>query len=271
MKNIDISQIVDPTSLQPFTGNSLKFLQDYNAENLAAIIEAIVIGNLGSYSLTVPYVINGCVVSDAGKDVTAGEIFYGGKYFTTTAVNGSTNVARFILTKTQDATADPLEFTDGASKTVHDIFTYVATDVASGGDFTSANLVSLYGSKYSDDKYLATLSSSSTSYATITGLTVTTPNDGKTRTCWITANTTFNYSSSVANGAFLQLWDGSAELRATRCFLSVVSVNVDTAILQMTVTYKGDIPPNTTISARVKMVNSASSNYVDSSLSIMEI
>ena len=144
MKNIDITQVVSPTSKQPFTANSLKFLQDYNAENFAAIVKAFITQSIGSYSLTVPYVISGCVITDSNKDVTAGEIFYGGKFFTTTAVNGSTNVAQFVLTKTQDATADPLIFTDGGSKSVHDIYTYVATDTATPGDFDATNLVDIF-------------------------------------------------------------------------------------------------------------------------------
>lgn len=146
MKRISVNQIVSPTSRQPFTGRSLTFLQDALDEDKAAFIKAMITANKGSYSLTVPYVISGCVVSDSNKDVTAGEIFYGGKFYETTAVNGTTNTARFILTKTQDATADPLVFTDSVSKNVHDIYKYVPTDVASGGDFLSTDLVSAYGS-----------------------------------------------------------------------------------------------------------------------------
>jgi hypothetical protein len=179
MKNIDISQIVEPTALQPFTANSLKFLQDYNSEDKAAIIKALVITNLGSYSLTVPYVISGCTVSDSGKDVTAGEIFYGGAFYETTAINGTTNIARFIKTKTQDAVADPLIFTDSSSKSVHDIYKYVATDVASGGDFTSANLVSLYGTSVNVQYTEATSTITGTSYADITGFSHTITVDGK--------------------------------------------------------------------------------------------
>ena len=145
MKKISVNQIISVTRKQPFTGNSLKFLQDALDEDKAGIIKAFITQSIGSYSLTTPYVISGCVVSDAGKDVTAGEIFYGGKFYQTTAVNGTTNVAKFILTKTQDAVADPLEFTNGDILNVHDIYKYVATDVASGGDFTSADLVSAYG------------------------------------------------------------------------------------------------------------------------------
>jgi hypothetical protein len=144
MKNINTSFVVDPLVRQPFTALSLAFLQSSRDENLAAIVKALIISNKGAYSLTAPYVISGCVVSDTFKDVTAGEIFYGGKFYTTTAVNGTTNTARFILTKTQDLTADPLTFTDSTVKNVHDIYTYVPTDVASGGDFTAIDLDSVY-------------------------------------------------------------------------------------------------------------------------------
>lgn len=161
MKKISTTQIDDANDkLQPFTGHSLKFLQDALDEDKAAIIKALVTSNLGSYSLTVPYVISGCVVTDSGKDVTAGEIFYGGKYYETTAVNGTTNIARFILTKTQDATADPITFSDSSTGSVHDIYKYVATDVASGGDFDATDLVSLYGT--------TTITTSTSAQTTIT-------------------------------------------------------------------------------------------------------
>jgi len=173
-KRIDTTQIVSPTSKQPLTGRSLAFLQDYNEEDKAAIIKALVISNLGSYSLTVPYVISGCVVSDSNKDVTAGEIFYGGKFYETTAVNGVTNVAQFILTQTQDATADPLVFSDSVSKNVHNIFKYVATDVASGGDFDATDLVSVYGvGRIAVELTNASQVDSSASYVDMTSLSYT--------------------------------------------------------------------------------------------------
>jgi hypothetical protein len=224
MKNIDISQIVEPTALQPFTANSLKFLQDYNTEDKAAIIKALVITNLGSYSLTVPYVISGCTVSDSGKDVTAGEIFYGGAFYETTAINGTTNIARFIKTKTQDAVADPLIFTDSSSKSVHDIFKYVGTDVASGGDFTSANLVSLYGTSVNVQYTDATSTITGTSYADITGFSHTITVAGKYEIT-LKTNAVLDEStgggggtSIVGQGEF-RLWNDSdsVELDYTSC------------------------------------------------------
>ena len=181
MKKIDTLQVTDPSTLQPFTARSLKFLQDATAEDVAGIIKSIVTSNLGSYSLTVPYVISGCVASDSNKDVTAGEVFYGGKYYETTAVDGSTNVAQFILTLSQDATADPVIFSDSSSKNVHNIYKYVPTDVASGGDFDATDLVSLYGTKIAEQITLASQSTSSATYVDMTGLTYTTPADGVTR------------------------------------------------------------------------------------------
>ncbi len=180
MKKISVNQIISVTRKQPFTGNSLKFLQDALDEDKAGIIKAFITQSVGSYSLTTPYVISGCVVSDAGKDVTAGEIFYGGKYYETTAVNGTTNVAQFILTKTQDAVADPLEFTNGDILNVHDIYKYVATDVASGGDFTSAALVSAYGSgKIAVELTNATQTDSGGTYIDMTSLSYTIPKTAK--------------------------------------------------------------------------------------------
>ena len=180
MKKISVNQIISVTRKQPFTGNSLKFLQDALDEDKAGIIKAFITQSIGSYSLTTPYVISGCVVSDAGKDVTAGEIFYGGKYYETTAVNGTTNVAQFILTKTQDAVADPLEFTNGDILNVHDIYKYVATDVASGGDFDSYNLVSAYGSgKIAVELTNATQTDSGGTYIDMTSLSYTIPKTAK--------------------------------------------------------------------------------------------
>jgi hypothetical protein len=238
MKNIDITQIVSPTSKQPFTANSLKFLQDYNAENLASVIKSIITTNLGSYSLTVPYVISGCVVSDAGKDVTAGEIFYGGKYYATTAVDGTTNVARFILTKTQDGVADPLEFTNGDSKNVHDIFTYVATDVASGGDFTSANLVSAY--PYSSSQYPVDFSTSSATDVDL-GASITTPNDGITRN-WVIQGKCNGVLNAVGSMT-MNLYIGSV---ADFCLIETLSASNtrNTMVVGPIVT---SVPPNTII------------------------
>ena len=183
MKKISVNQIISVTRKQPFTGNSLKFLQDALDEDKAGIIKAFITQSIGSYSLTTPYVISGCVYDNTSLyGVTAGEIFYGGKYYQTTAIanNTSTNIPRFVLTKTQDAVADPLEFTNGDILNVHDIYKYVATDAASGGDFDATDLVSAYGSgKIAVELTNATQTDSVGTYIDMTSLSYTIPKTAK--------------------------------------------------------------------------------------------
>jgi hypothetical protein len=275
MKNIDISQIVEPTALQPFTANSLKFLQDYNSEDKAAIIKALVITNLGSYSLTVPYVISGCTVSDSGKDVTAGEIFYGGAFYETTAINGTTNIARFIKTKTQDAVADPLIFTDSSSKSVHDIYKYVGTDVASGGDFDSSDLVSVYGvGRITVDVKPANQVTTSNTYADLTLATYTTPNDGKTRTWLISASSTISFDPVIATtiGGKLNIFSGSI-LAESQFKIDVSTAFINSASGTVTVQRIVSIAPNTVVKAQILSLTSASGNinFNDNLFSMVEI
>jgi hypothetical protein len=272
MKRIDTTQIVSPTSKQPFTGRSLAFLQDYNEEDKAAFIKALITSNLGSYSLTVPYVISGCVVSDAGKDVTAGALFYGGKYYETTAVNGATNVARFILTQTQDATADPLIFSDSVSKTVHNIFKYIPTDVASGGDFTSAALVSAYGSsKITSQIESVNQNTTSTSYIDLTASTYTTPNDGITRTWLIQGKTNVRFSGSTGDGGKLQiLVDGVSE-DISESYLDVLAVNVDLYLGVCTCITVMSVPPNKVIKLQIASTNGGGIDFNNNKFIIVEI
>jgi hypothetical protein len=230
MKKIITSNVVDPSILQPFTAQSLRFLQESKEDDVAAIIKALVISNLGSYSLGTPYVISGCVVSDSGKDVTAGEIFYGGKYYQTTAVNGTTNVARFILTASQDATADPLTFSNSSVFNVHTIYKYIPTDVATGGDFTSANLVDLYTGSTNKFTFYAerlTARNETTGTPPIDAaaqiFTFTTPNDGKIRDVLITlvskldatyAGFPFGYNTNIKQATVLVNTTGIIQLPA---------------------------------------------------------
>lgn len=273
MKKIETNQET-ATAWSPFKVESKAFLQSASAENYEALIKSIVISNLGSYSSTVPYVVEGCVLSNLNKDISAGVVFYNGVFYNVSAITGGTAPLEFQLETTADGTADPTTFSDGSSHNIHlDYhFTTYSAGAAPTPSFSATDLVSLYGTaKITQNLQLATLSSSSTSYATITGLTYTTPNDGKTRTFMITGNTSFNFSTSTGNGAFLQIWNGSSELAVNENYLSIVAVNVDTAKLPISVCYVGSIAPNTTISLRVKMANSAASNYLNSSLVIVEI
>jgi hypothetical protein len=265
MEVISISQISDPNKQQPFTGLSLEFLQNALRKDDAGIIETLVTKIVGSYSLTVPYVISGCVVTDSNKDVTAGKIFYGGKFYETTSVNGTTNVARFILTKTQDTTADPITFSNGSTGSVHDIYKYVPTDTASGGDFIATDLVYLAStsSVIAQQITLASQLTSSSTYVDMTGLTYTTPNDGLTRKYKLTLKSdsdldgTGGFGSSIAQ-AFYRIYNDtdSTELDESQTS-TVIFVNSSTqdvgAVVTANCTTIVSLAPNKVIKCQFKL------------------
>ena len=111
MKRIDTSFINDPSIQQPFTGNSLDFLQDANKQMVEAICIAIIEARGLTYSTSVPYKI-------VDKSPTYSYIFFNGElYYFNEAALALANVA--VINTTPDATADPLVFSDNVNRNVH--------------------------------------------------------------------------------------------------------------------------------------------------------
>lgn len=164
MKIIDTSKAVDPNKQQPFSTRSLYFLQRAFQENYKYIASAIV-GT--SYDENTPYVIDGCVLSNADKDITNGHIFYKGLVYTVHGMTGSTGTPiRFLETLTPDATADPTMFSDGTIENVHIDHDYDALDSATVTyDFSATDLV------YFNNQSNLTLLNSWTAYNPGTPLT----------------------------------------------------------------------------------------------------
>jgi len=272
MKNINTNQIIDPSSEQPFTGRSLKFLQDYNAENLAGVVKAFILNSVGSYSLTVPYVISGCVVSDSNKDVTDGEIFYGGKFYNLTGVNGTTNVAQFSAVKTQDPSADPLKFTDGVNKNVHDIFTFVGTDTPTAGTFASTDLVSAYGAgKLSFTYQSPDQNTTSTSFIDLTGSTYTTPNDGKTRTWLIQGKTNVRFTGSTGDGGKLKILVDGVQKDISESYLDVFGTNVDLHLQVCSCMALVSVAPNKVIKLQIASTNGGGIDFNNNNFVVIEL
>jgi len=159
MKIIDTDKAVDPNKLQPFSTRSLSFLQRGIQENYRYIASAIV---GPSYDRNTPYVIDGCVLSNANKDITNGHIFYKEGIYTVHGMTGSTGTPiRFLETLTPDATADPTTFSDGTIENVHIDHDYNALDSATVTyDFSATDLVYL-----NSQSTLVKLHSSTTSLA----------------------------------------------------------------------------------------------------------
>lgn len=278
MEVISTNQIVDPNAQQPLTGKSLTFLQNALRKDDAGIIQALVTKIVGSYSLIVPYVIDGCVLSDSNKDVTNGTLFYGGKFYEVVGVNGTTNVARFILTKSQDITADPVTFTDGSSKNVHDIYKYVATDVASGGDFIATDLVYLASvtGKINNEVQSSTQNTTSTSFADLTSgtaSTYTTPNDGKTRTWLILYSGTVYFSGSTGDGGKARIYNATSStvLHLKESYMDIVVTNVDLAIMDINCQKIVSLAPNTTIKIQIASTNGGGIDFKNNSFVMVEL
>jgi hypothetical protein len=278
MKRINTSFIVDPDIEQPMTSGSINFLQDSNDENIAAAIKAIVLSNISTYSLTTPYVISGCVVTSGMTiDVTAGEVFYGGKHYETTAITGSTNPPQFINAQTQDPTADPIEFSDLILRDVHDIFTYVPTDTATPGDFSTTDLI-YFLEKPVLSRLTVSVPSGQTvtsgSYVDLTSVTLTTPDDGLTRN-WLILYNSYADQDNTATNAFLDFRIVNGALSTTyghtqagKVF-SGIGGNVLIPVGMHAPVLTG-IPPNTVIKAQSK-TNVASCTVYDQVLTMIEI
>lgn len=134
MNNIKTSDIVDPSIGQPFTGYSLKFLQDANKEIFAGTV-----GGISPYFFNAshPICLQGlqrALISGSTYLFGSGYVYYQGEIYFHDFVYGQVINQHAILSAitTNDATADPLIFTDGISRNVHNIRRMVIFDGALG-------------------------------------------------------------------------------------------------------------------------------------------
>lgn len=138
MKKIDTTQIVDPTSQQPFTGKSLNFLQESILEVMGAAIKAKIGKN---YSATTLYVLDRCKKTAAVID--NGYVFYGGEIFTFIGADTTAyaNVPVIKFQQPYDSAIDPVLFSDGVNKYVHELPQLYVDNGVSGstsyGDYDS--------------------------------------------------------------------------------------------------------------------------------------
>lgn len=116
MRKVDLSAI-SPTIGMPEKSGTLIHIQNAYQEIEAEIIKRL-IGP--TYSTTIPYRVNGLI--NTGGTVSAGSVFYDGELFfvDSFALPGTANAS--IDTTYYTATeADPVDFTDGTPRSVHEI------------------------------------------------------------------------------------------------------------------------------------------------------
>ena len=177
MNKIDVSQIVDPTSQQPFTGKSLQFLQEAIYDALNALGRGAVGGD---YSASLVYVLNGLEKTGANNDISNGYVVYNNEIWYVAGASNTiaySNVPVLITDTPVDAAYDPITFSDGVNKNVHNIRRLKIADQVSGSG------VSDYGDVvFVNRKKITVLEGTSTATAgsgqtDVTGISYTSPSD----------------------------------------------------------------------------------------------
>jgi hypothetical protein len=131
MNKIITTDIADPLIQQPFTADSLDFLQDANKE----MVKAHGLSAIGKiYDPTKYYILSGLYPYGTnqyseGYVFFAGELYYCAGKTTTTAFS---NIAVLTLVES-NASFDPVTFSDGTTHSVHKIRRFNLIDTVSGG------------------------------------------------------------------------------------------------------------------------------------------
>ena len=130
MNKIITTYVVDPLVQQPFTADSLDFLQDANKEMIKAYALSV-IGKI--YDTTKYYIISG-LYNYGTHQLTEGYVFHDGELYycpgksTTTAF---TNIPVLTFVETS-AAFDPVTFSDASTHSVHKIRRFIISDAVSG-------------------------------------------------------------------------------------------------------------------------------------------
>lgn len=129
MNNIDTTQASDPNKRQPFSVKSLKFLQDATKEIFNAAAAAL-IGD--SISGAIGYIFYSGRMT--GTVIASAYVYFGGEWYEMTGDDtaGYSNVPVIVADTTNDATIDPITFTDSSTGSVHKIRKLKVVDQVSG-------------------------------------------------------------------------------------------------------------------------------------------
>lgn len=260
MNKIDTTQIVDPTSQQPFTGRSLQFLQ----EGLQDALNALGRGLVGAdYNTSTVYVLNGLEMTGVNNDVANGYVFYNQELW---LVEGATNTAAFIdgvvlIQSTPiDPAYDPVVFSDGVPKNVHNIRRLQVVDQLPGSGVADYNqLVFVNRSKFTyKTGALQTTASASITNFSLTGGNYFSPSTRRVNLkVTFTASISFNLANSSNEGGNVWLRNFTASTNLGSCFKyfwSNSSSDVSTADSICFTTYLTNVAPNTEIGLRFQRV-----------------
>jgi hypothetical protein len=180
MRKLDTGSITNTIGM-PIKSGTLVHLQDAYTEAIAAVMQS----QIPAYDADTVYVLYGCVAGTTTEstgngqqivlgDMSAGAIFYNGEVFLSpyqvfqdAEEAGQALVATISTGYYTDATADPVVFTDGVSRNVHQIRTVsygIATSSSGIADYN--NFVRIFPAPLwsSADLILATITASGQNY-----------------------------------------------------------------------------------------------------------
>ena len=123
MNNIKTTDVVDPSILQPFTAQSLTFLQEATREAIAGLSYAAAGFDYLSTGST-GVAIAGCNLTAGGNTMSYGYIFHSDELFFFPGASGILAMAPtaiFTLNETNSGYADPVQFTDLVNRNVHKV------------------------------------------------------------------------------------------------------------------------------------------------------
>lgn len=260
----------------------LGFTEDHilagTMESLKSIVES---------TLPKPYVANSMIIltglvltgnyvgAGLTYSITAGSVYYNGEIYQVAAASGTisgTNVVLLTIDTSTFNVNDPVLCTDSSFQYVHRNDIAVISQGVSGTGTKDYSALLDITKKSVLNATLVNQTISSTTFVDLTGLVVTTPNDGYTRTylCIINAYTT---QTSAATNATLdvQLWNDTTSTEIKRLtygkVFSAIAGNIDVGI---EITKVVTLAPNTVIKARAQRATADSIVYLGD-LTLVEI
>lgn len=277
MNKIDTTQIVDPTSQQPFTGRSLQFLQEGLQDALNSLGRCLAGAD---YNNSTVYVLNGLEMTGANDDIANGYAFYNQELW---LVEGATNTAAFIdgvvlIQSTPiDPAYDPVVFSDGVPKNVHNIRRLKIVDQNPGSGIADYNQVVFINRNKITAKtgtLQSTASASITNYSLTGGNYFSPSNRTVNLKVTFTASISFNLANSSNEGGnvWLRNFTGGTDLASCfKYFWSNSSSDVSTADSIGFTTVLTNVAPSTEIGLRFQRVGTNNVTLQGVNLIIEEI
>lgn len=269
-KRITTFHVSDPTIQQPFTTKSLDFLQDGILEITNGIIKNLIQRRGLVYSASVPYLVA------KGTGIYDRYYFFNGELYRATGVN---NLPYAHINTSADAVADPLLFSDNVNRDVHNNRYLTINNTSSGALFAMADVIDVITTT-NDQIALASQVSTSGTYADLTNLTFTSPNDGISRKYKFTLKADSDLDGTAATGsaiaqAFFRIYDdtASAVLDESQTTASIVVTGVAQDIGAVVPAFCFaivTIAPNTTVKCQFKLTAGVSVTATMAKFSIEE-